>query len=183
LRDNCLETLLNEAKKHAPGTYLFCSRSIEKSSHIPGQLLKDFCTSLDDFNEESLSEFFSTYNDKGVYTYYRMPFFGHRKLFDKLTEYNIKNGFGDGPFDPQFFSYATDDDLFLNCYDIGVRKFYMVFQSVVYHLSGHSNKQQSVDKDDKTPYLKLCEKWKKYNITTDIDSSVKRLVPWGIKLQ
>ena len=179
----CLSALLNAAKNQAPNSFLFCSRSIEKSSHIPMQLLKDFGTNLENYKEEHLLEFFKNYKDKGIVTGYRMPFFGHRKLLDKLTEYNIKNNICDGPFDDSFFSYATDNDLFFNCYDMGVRKFWLVQSSVVYHLSGHSNSQQKVDKDTNLPYTRLLEKWKKFNVTMNIDESEQKLIPWNLKIK
>lgn len=177
--------LLEACKNLPPASFLLCSRSIEKSSHIPMQLLKDFGTSLDNFKEKELYDFFETYKDKGIVTSYRMPFFGHRKLFEKLTEYNTKNKICDGPFDSSFFSYATDNDLFFNCYEIGVRKFWMVQESVVYHLSGHSNKQQNIDRGDFMPYQKLIDKWSKrgYNITANIDASEQQLVPWNLKIK
>jgi len=179
----CLESLIGTAKNQAPGKYLFCSRSIEKTSHIPMQLLKDFGTTLEDFNEEKLNEYFKSYKDKGIVTGYRMPFFGHRKLLLTLREYNVKNNFSNGPFDDSFFSYATDNDLFFSCYDIGVRRFWMIEESVVYHLSGHSNNQQSVDKNDKKPYIRLCEKWKALNVTMNIDASEQNLIPWNFKVK
>lgn len=164
--------LLQAAKNQAPKSFLLCSRSIEKSSHIPMQLIKDFGTSPDDFKEKELYNFFNQYSDNGIVSGYRMPFFMHRQLWE------VMNG-----VDEQFFSYATDNDLFFSAYDKGVRKFWMVNSSVVYHLSGHSNKQQTVDKDDRTPYIKLCEKWKKYNITMNIDQSEQALVPWNTKVR
>lgn len=164
--------LLQAAKNQAPKSFLFCSRSIEKSSHIPMQLIKDFGTSLGDFKEKELYDFFSQYSDKGIVSGYRMPFFMHRQLWEAM-----------GGVDEQFFSYATDNDLFFSAYDKGVRKFWMVNSSVVYHLSGHSNKQQTVDKDDRTPYIRLCEKWKKYNVNMNIDQSEQALVPWNLKIR
>lgn len=179
---HCISSLMSAAKNHAPTSFLFCSRSIEKTSHIPMQILKDFGTTVQDYKEKELIAFTKEYKDKGIVTGYRMPFFGHRKLLDKLTDYNIKNNICDGPFDESFFSYATDNDLFFNCYDIGVRKFWLIKESLVYHLSGHSNKQQKVDKDDKAPYLRLCNKWKKYNVTMNIDQSEQNLIPWNLKI-
>ena len=46
-----------------------------------------------------------------------------------------------------------------------------------------SNKQQSVDRDDLAPYRRLCEKWKKYNITMNIDQSEQNLVPWNVRVK
>ena len=179
----CLKALLSCAKNQAPTSFLLCSRSIEKQSHIPMQILKDFGTNIENFQEKELIKFTETYKEKGVVSGYRMPFFGHRKLLDKLTEYNIKHGFCDGPFDESFFSYATDNDLFFNCYDIGIRKFWLVQESLVYHLSGHSNKQQTIDKDDKTPYIRLCAKWAKYGVNMNIDQSEQKLIPWNLKVK
>lgn len=181
----CLSALLKASKNHAPGSFLFCSRSIEKASHIPMQLLKDFGTNLENYKEKELLEFCKTYKDFGIVTGYRMPFFGHRKLLDKLTDYNIKNNICDGPFDESFFSYATDNDLFFNCYELGVRKFWLINDSLVYHLSGHSNKQQKVDRGDFEPYQRLIDKWNKkgYSVTSNIDASEQKLVPWNIKIR
>lgn len=138
------------------------------------QLLRDFGTTIENFKEKELYEFFKTYNDKGIVSGYRMPFFMHRKLWEKMAG-----------VDDQFFSYATDNDLFLSAYNVGVRKFWMVNESVVYHLSGHSNKQQTVDRGDDAPYKKLIDKWSKrgYNITQNIDASEQKLVPWNLKIR
>ena len=40
--------------------------------------------------------------------------------------------------DANYFSYCTDDDLVQEAYDKGVRKFWMVNDSLVYHLQGKS---------------------------------------------
>ena len=183
LLPNWDKALLEASKNLAPGSYLFCSRSIEKTSHTPFHILKDFGISVESFREKELLEFYANYKDKGIVTGYRMPFFSHKKLLNKLTEYNIKNSICDGPFDNSFWSYATDNDLFFNCYEIGVRKFWLIQSSVIYHLSGQSNKQQNVDKDDKMPYVKLCDKWKKFNVSMNIDQSEQKLIPWNLKIK
>lgn len=170
---NGWDTSLIEVHKNIPtGQILLCSRSIEKSSHTPFHVLKDFGQTPEDFKEKELLEFFKTYKDKGIVLGYRMPFFLHRKLWDKM-----------GGVDPQFFSYATDNDLFFTAYDVGIRRFYLVQNSVVYHLSGRSNSQQNVDRDDFEPYRKLILKWKKYGVDANIDASEQRLVPWNVKVR
>ena len=177
--------LLEATKNHKPDTLLLCSRSIEKSSHVPTQLLKDFGTNIESFEKEKLMKFFETYDDKGIVTSYRMPYFFHRGLWEKMTEFNRKNGFGNGGVDNFYFSFATDNDLFFTAYEVKVRKFWMINSSVIYHLSGHSNNQQDVDKDSKDPYLYLVNKWKQfgYNIDMNIDASEQRLVPWSVKIK
>lgn len=176
--------LLNEAKNLPPTTFLFTSRSIEKHSHIPMQLLKDFGTSLENFNKDGLEEFFKTYNDKGIVTGYRMPFFGHMSLLKKMHKYNKENNICDGPFDENLFSFATDDDLFITAYTCSVRRFWMINESVIYHLSGHSNNQQGVDKDSQKPYDYLRTKWsKKYDMNRPLDSVLQKLCPWNYKIK
>jgi GT2 family glycosyltransferase len=45
-----------------------------------------------------------------------------------------------------YFSYCTDDDLIQEAWHAGVRKFWMVHDSLVYHLQGKSNNQQKLIK-------------------------------------
>jgi len=177
--------LLNAAKNNLPSSLLLCSRSIERDSHIPMQLLRDFGTDIESFKEKELYEFFKSYNDKNIVTGYRMPFMLHRSLYEKMKKFNIENGFGEGGFDSSFFSYATDNDLFFTAHKVGVRKFWMCNESAVYHLSGHSNKQQKVDKDSIKPYEILVSKWKKfgYDINMNIDASEQKLAPWGTRVK
>lgn len=180
----CLEALLVASKNQAPGTYLFSSRSIEKSSHIPMQLLKDFGTTIENFKEKELYEFFQTYNDKGIVTGCRMPMFFHKKLWDKLEDFSLKNFGKKEACDSNYFSYATDNEMIISAYHLGIRKFWIINQSVVYHLSGHSNKQQNVDRDDQRPYEYLRNKWKKFNYNIGhIDTFEQSLFPWNIKIQ
>ena len=177
--------LLNAAKNQPKHKFLMCSRSIEKNSHIPTQLLKDFGTDIASFEEKELYEFHKNYEDNGIVTSYRMPFFIHRSLADKMTEFNIKYDISQGPFDESLFSYATDNDLFFTAYEVGARSFWMVNSSVIYHLSGQSNNKQSVDKDSNKPYEYLLDKWRSfgYDIDMNIDASEQRLIPWGIKVK
>lgn len=146
--------LLRASKGQVPWKILLCSRSIEKHSHIPEQLLMDFGTDLASFDEVNLYKFFKHYNDKSITVNARMPFFLHKKLWDKM-----------GGVEEALFSFATDDDLIQEAYDAGVRQFWMCHESVVYHLSGHTNKQQSVDRDDMKPYEFFIEKWKERGYT------------------
>lgn len=177
--------LLNEVKNLPETSYILTSRSIEKASHIPMQLLKDFGTNLDNFRKEELEEFFKEeYKDKGIVTGCRMPMFFHRKLLEKLENYNFKNFGTKEAFDSNYFSYATDNEMIINSYQVGVRRFWICNQSVVYHLSGHSNKQQTVDKDSTAPYDYLREKWKKFGYNVgDLDTFEQSLFPWNIKIK
>jgi len=177
--------LLEATKNQPPGFQLLCSRSIEKHSHIPTQLLKDFGTNIENFKEKELYDFFESYSNKGIVTSYRMPFFMHKNLWKKMEKFNKESGFGEGGVDSSLFSYATDNDLFFTAYHVGVRQFWMVNSSVVYHLSGHSNNQQSVDKDSQKPYIYLLDKWRGfgYHVDMNIDESEQRLIPWGIKIR
>jgi glycosyltransferase involved in cell wall biosynthesis len=159
---NCLRSLQTEAKKHPSHTYLFCSRSIEPAQgHTRHHIIKNFGKEANDFQEEQLGEYFKSYKDRGIEIGARMPFFGHRKLLDKMTEFNIKNNICDGPFDDKYFSYCTDDDLIHTAWHMGVRKFWLLQESVVYHLQGKSNNQQNVDKDSNKPYEYFIDKWQK----------------------
>lgn len=177
--------LLTAAKNLPPTSFLFTSRSIEKASHIPMQLLKDFGTNLDNFNKEGLEKFFKEeYKDKGIVTGYRMPFFGHIDLLKKMHKYNKENNICDGPFDESYFSFATDDDLFITAYNCSVRRFWMINESVVYHLSGHSNNQQNVDKDSQKPYDYLRNKWsKKHDMNGPLDVVLQKICPWNLEIK
>lgn len=142
--------LKSAAKNLAPTSFLFCSRSIEpRYSHIKSQIIKDYGDEIDNFQESKLLKEYSQYVENKIVVNARMPFFMHRKLFGKIRG-----------VDENYFSYATDDDLIQQCYDVGVRKFYMVYESLVYHLSGKSNKQQTVDRDSNVPYEYFVSKWK-----------------------
>jgi GT2 family glycosyltransferase len=142
--------LLNAAKNLAPTSYLFCSRSIEPGySHIKSQIIKNYGNEVENFQKDKLLAEYSQYLEKKIVVNARMPFFLHRKLWERI-----------GGVDAKLFSYATDDDLIQQCYDARVRKFYMVYDSMVYHLSGKSNNQQKVDKDANWPYEYFINKWK-----------------------
>ena len=176
--------LLDAVKNHPPGKQLLCSRSIEKSSHTPFHVLKDFGTSIENFKEKELCEFFKTYKDNGIVTAYRMPFFMHKKVWKDMEKFNESFIGRKEGVDSHYFSFATDNDIFFTAHAIGIRQFWMVNASVVYHLSGHSNNQQSVDKDSKEPYHHLIKKWsKRYNIDMNIDESEQQLIPWNVKVR
>lgn len=170
-----LDALLSAVKGQVPWNLLLCSRSIEKHSHIKEQLIMDFGTDLDSYNEDRLYKFFEGYKDKdSIITGKRMPFFMHRKLWEKM-----------GGVDEYYFSFATDDDLIQEAYDVGVRKFWMVFGSCVYHLSGHSNKQQTVDRDDLGPYQYFVDKWRRrgYNDAHHPGQWHDKLIPNGVRIK
>jgi GT2 family glycosyltransferase len=171
---NCLESLVAEAKKHAPHTFLFCSRSVEPNySHIPSQIIKNYGNEIENFNETKLLEDFINYNQSDIIVNARMPFFMHRKLWDKI-----------GGVDEKLWSYCTDDDLIQQCYDVGVRKFWMLYNSLVYHLSGKSNSQQNVDKDKDWPYEYFINKWKdKYPNIHHPGQYHPRLIPFEMKIK
>lgn len=169
--------LVKAAEAHAPGTYLFCSRSIEsQQGHTPFHLIRNYGQTADEFvsRKDQLAEDFKDHRDHHVVTGYRMPFFLDRKLWDKM-----------GGVDPHYFSYATDDDLFMTAYDVGVRKFWMIFDSLVYHMQGQSNAQQSVDRGSQEPYNYFRKKWtdKGYDTNLPIDDIVRKLVPWNITVR
>jgi GT2 family glycosyltransferase len=166
--------LLKQAKKFPEDKFLFCSRSIEPhQGHTPFQIIKNYGDEVETFNPEQLVIDFLDYKDPSIVTGYRMPFFMHRKLWKKM-----------GGVDENYFSYATDDDLFMTAYDVGVRRFWMINQSLVYHLQGKSNAQQTVDKDSRKPYEYFEEKWAKkgYNTKQPIDSLLQSLIPWNVKI-
>jgi GT2 family glycosyltransferase len=142
--------LLNAAKNLAPTSYLFCSRSIEPGySHIKSQIIKDYGNEVDSFQQERLLKEFNQYVENKVVVNARMPFFMHRQLWNKMSGVDVN-----------YFSYCTDDDLIQTAYNVGVRKFFMIYSSLVYHLQGKSNAQQTVDKDRNEPYEYFIKKWK-----------------------
>lgn len=151
LLPGALAYLVAEVKNLPETSYLLCSRSIEPGhSHIPSQIIKDYGNEAMTFQKDKLMSEYKQYIEKKVVVNARMPFFLHRKLWEKI----------DG-VDENYFSYCTDDDLIQQCYDAGVRRFWMVGESLVYHLQGASNKQQTVDRDSQKPYEYFVEKWKK----------------------
>lgn len=167
--------LIDAAKNQAPGSYLFSSRSIEPSQgHTPFHIVENYGREQEEFQECLMLSRCSKYaDDKTIVQGYRMPFFFHRKLFEKM------NG-----FDEQFISFATDDDLFLSAYNVGVRKFWLVNASLVYHLQGKSNAKQKLDKDQNWPYEFLKIKWRKtFNMDMHLDQMMQKLVPWNVKIR
>jgi len=143
--------LLDALKNKPPGKQLLCSRSIEPiKGHTEFHIIKNYGMEWSEFREEDLLYDFENYNDNSIVSGYRMPFFMHRKLWEKM-----------GGVDSNYHSYSTDDDLVQTAYDVGVRQFWMVNNSLVYHLQGKSNQQQSVDRDSIKPYLYFINKWKK----------------------
>ena len=166
--------LIKRARFLAPESFLLCSRSIEPvQGHTPFHVIKNYGDQPDTFDADRLRAEFETYNDQSVVTGYRMPYFMHRKLWEKM------NG-----VDEHYFSYATDNDLFLSAYHVGVRRFWMVNRSLVYHLQGKSNSQQKVDKDSDAPYAYFRKKWAKlgYNTQQHIDDLERSLCPWNLKI-
>ena len=77
-----------------------------------------------------------------------------------------------------------DDDLVQAAYDVGCRKFWMVYDSLVYHLVGKSNNQQTVDKDSDKPYEYFVDKWKKrgYTMAAHPGQWHPKLIPWYVKI-
>jgi GT2 family glycosyltransferase len=147
----CLESLLNAAKHESPASYLFCSRSVEPTpGHTRHHIIKNYGQEAKDFKVDELLKDFENYKESTIEVGARMPFFMHRKLWDRM------NG-----VDANYFSYCTDDDLIQEAWHVGVRKFWMVHNSLVYHLQGKSNNQQTVDKNSNKPYEYFVDKWKK----------------------
>jgi GT2 family glycosyltransferase len=143
--------LLDATKNMPPGKQLFCSRSIEPNrGHTDHHIIKNYGMEWREFKEKELLEDFKDYKCNNIVTGKRMPFFMHKILWNKM-----------GGVDENYFSYCTDDDLIQEAYDCGVRRFWMVYGSLVYHLQGKSNQQQTVDKDSDKPYKYFVEKWKK----------------------
>lgn len=143
--------LLEAVKNHPPQRLLLCSRSIEPTKgHTDFHIIKNYGMEYHEFEEKKLIDDFDNYSDKTIVTGRRMPFFLHRSLWEKM-----------GGVDPNYFSYCTDDDLVQEAYHAGVRQFWMVYDSLVYHLQGKSNQQQTVDRDSQQPYIYFVEKWRK----------------------
>lgn len=166
--------LLNACKNLPPTSFLLCSRSIEPGfSHIPSQIKADYGNEWDNFDSKKLMKEFEKFKQSGIVVNARMPFFMHRKLWEKL-----------GGVDENYFSYCTDDDLIQDCYDKGVRRFWMVYDSLVYHLQGKSNSQQTVDKDSDKPYKYFVNKWKgKYPNIHHPGQYHPTIIPFETKVQ
>jgi len=167
--------LLNAAKNHLPNKLLLCSRSIEPTKgHTDYHIVKNYGMEWDKFDEKSLLDDFRDYQSSDIITGSRMPFFLHRTLWNKM-----------GGVDPNYFSYCTDDDLVQEAYDKKVRCFWMVFDSLVYHLQGKSNQQQSIDRDSLKPYEYFVDKWKKrgYPNAQHPAHWHPRLIPWYNKVR
>lgn len=167
--------LLNAAKNHPPALLLLCSRSIEPTKgHTDYHIIKNYGMEWDEFDEERLLNDFKDYRDHTIVTGYRMPFFLHRKLWEKM-----------GGVDSHYFSYCTDDDIVQEAYDKDIRKFWMVYGSLVYHLQGKSNQQQSVDRDRNEPYEYFVKKWKErgYSDAQHPACWHPKLIPWYQKIR
>lgn len=167
-------SLIDATKNLVPNSFLFCSRSIEPGfSHIKSQIIKNYGNEVTNFQPENLMKEYKQYLEKGIVFNARMPFFLHRKLWDKM------NG-----VDPHYFSFATDDDLIQSAYDCGVRRFYMIYDSLVYHLQGKSNIQQSVDRDTQEPYDYFISKWKsKYSDIHHPGQYHPKLIPFETRIK
>ena len=167
-------SLLDATRNLVPGSYLFCSRSIEPGySHIPSQIRKDYGDESDNFNEKLLLKEYKQYLENKIVVNARMPFFLSRSLWDRI-----------GGVDERFFSFCTDDDLIQQCYDARVRRFHMVYESLVYHLQGKSNNQQKVDKDEKWPYELFVSKWKdKYPAVHHPGQYHPKLIPFETRVR
>jgi len=166
------QSLLEACKNLPPASFLLCSRSVEPiKGHTEYHIIKDYGKEWNEFNEEVLLRDFKEYKDSTIVSGYRMPFFLHRSLWQRMQG-----------VDPKYFSYCTDDDLVQTAYDVGVRRFLMVYDSLVYHLQGKSNAQQKVDKDSNKPYEYFVEKWKKkYPDARHPGEWHPRLIPWYLK--
>jgi len=166
------KNLLEVCKNLPPASFLLCSRSIEPTKgHTEYHIIKDYGKEWNEFNEQGLLQDFKEYKDRSVVSGYRMPFFLHRSLWQRMQG-----------VDSKYFSYCTDDDLVQTAYDVGVRRFLMVYDSLVYHLQGKSNAQQKVDKDSNKPYEYFVEKWKKkYPDARHPGEWHPRLIPWYLK--
>lgn len=147
----CLDALVAAAKNQSPKSFLMCSRSVEPTlGHTRHHIIKNYGMEAEEFKCDELLQDFKGYKDNTIEVGARMPFFMHRQLW------NMMHG-----VDENYFSYCTDDDLIQTAYHVGVRKFWMVYNSLVYHLQGKSNNQQKVDKDSNAPYLYFVDKWRK----------------------
>lgn len=167
--------LLEAVKNRPPHSMLLCSRSIEPTKgHTDFHIIKNYGMEWNEFREEKLLEDFSDYADNSITTGYRMPFFMHRSLWDRM-----------GGVDNLYFSYCTDDDLVQTAFDVGVRQFWMVCNSLVYHLQGKSNQQQSVDRDSNKPYEYFVKKWKEkgYSDAHHPGYWHPKLIPWYTKVR
>ena len=168
-------SLLNAIKNHPLSSWLICSRSVEPTlGHTSYHIIKNYGQEWSEFDEKTLLDDFKTYKDQTIVSGYRMPFFLHKTLWDKMKG-----------VDEKLFSYCTDDDLVQTAYDVGVRKFWLVYDSLVYHLQGKSNQQQTIDKDSMKPYEYFVEKWKKkgYYDACHPGQWHSRLIPWYIKVR
>lgn len=172
---NCLESLILAVKNQPPLSYLLCSRSVEPTpGHTKHHIIKNYGMEAEEFDRFSLEKDFKHYKDSTIEVGARMPFFMHRKLWEKM-----------GGVDENYFSYCTDDDLIQEAYSVGCRKFWMVYDSLVYHLVGKSNSQQKVDKDSNVPYQYFVEKWKKRGYT-DADHPAywhPKIIPFYTKIR
>jgi GT2 family glycosyltransferase len=167
--------LLAACKNLPPTSYMLCSRSIEPvRGHTNFHIIKDYGKEAEEFNEEALVRDFANHKDNSVVSGYRMPFMVHRKLWERMSG-----------VDENYFSYCTDDDLVQTAYDVGVRRFWMVNGSLVYHLQGKSNNQQKVDKDSNKPYDYFVEKWlaKGYGDAEHPAHWHPKLIPWYVKVK
>lgn len=170
------DTALLEAVKNRPPHSMFlCSRSIEPTKgHTDFHIIKNYGMEAHEFKEQQLLTDFSEYSDKTITSGYRMPFFLHRNLWDKMRG-----------VDANYFSYCTDDDLVQEAYHAGVRQFWMVYDSLVYHLQGKSNQQQSVDRDSNKPYEYFVKKWKEKGYPDAHHPGYwhPKLIPWYTKVR
>jgi len=165
--------LLKAAQKVPPGQALFCSRSIEPTKgHTEFHIIKNYGKEPDEFKEQELLEDFKGYVDGAICTGFRMPFFMHRSLWERM-----------GGVDPHYFSYCTDDDLVQTAYNVGIRRFWMVNNSLVYHLQGKSNSQQNVDRDSNKPYEYFVKKWRDKGYKDAQHPGVwhPKLIPWYVR--
>lgn len=178
--------LLNATRGMVASKLLLCSRSVEHTKgHTNHHKILDFGKTVEDFKEKELTEWYdkeyqNSLESRRIEVAARMPFFLHRSLLDKMTDFNQKNGICDGPFDDHYFSYGQDDDIVQTAYHCGVRRFHMAWGSLVYHLSGQSNKQQNVDRGSDEPYKYFVEKWRKWY--PDIDHPARyhpKNIPFG----
>jgi GT2 family glycosyltransferase len=167
--------MLSAVKNLPPASFLLCSRSIEPTKgHTEFHVIKDYGKEWNEFEEEKLLHDFKEYKDNTIVSGYRMPFFMHRKLWEKM------NG-----VDPSYYSYCTDDDLVQEAYHSGCRRFWVVYDSLVYHLQGKSNNQQTIDKDSNKPYAFFVDKWKTRGYSNVNHPAVwhPNLIPWYVKIR
>jgi glycosyltransferase involved in cell wall biosynthesis len=178
--------LLNATRGMVASKILLCSRSVEHTKgHTNHHKIINFGKTVEDFKEKELMDWYgtqyqNTLESQRIEVGSRMPFFLHRSLLDKMADFNQKNGICDGPFDDHYFSFGQDDDIIQTCFHLGIRRFHMAFGSLVYHLSGQSNKQQNVDRGSDEPYKYFVNKWKKWY--PDIDHPARyhpKNIPFG----